>query len=156
MPHGEVSEIIVAKSADVFALLHDYDRRLEWDTLLQAAYLTDGFARAEQGAISTCVGRRAVGGMALTTRYVTFQPPRLGAVKMIRGPWLFESWAASIKHEDLADGNSRITYAWQFQVRPRFLHWLVGPIVNQIFYWETRKRLRALAAHFTQAVIAGT
>ena len=27
------------KSAEVFALLHDYDRRLEWDTLLKEALL---------------------------------------------------------------------------------------------------------------------
>jgi ribosome-associated toxin RatA of RatAB toxin-antitoxin module len=157
MPHGEVNEIIPAKSADVFALLHDYDRRLEWDTLLQAAYLTDGFTRAEQGVISTCVGRSAVGAMALTTQYVTFQPSRLTAVKMIRGPWLFESWAASIKHEDLADGSSRICYAWQFQVRPRLLRWLIGPMVNLVFYWETRKRLKALGAFSArQSAKAGT
>jgi len=148
MSHGEVSEIIPASSTDVFALLHDYDRRLEWDTLLQAAYLHEGFEHAEKGAVSTCVGRGTLGSLALTTEYVSYEPPRLAAVKMIRGPWLFASWAASIRHEDLPGEQSRLAYTWQFQVRPRVLRWLIGPVVNRIFYWETRKRLRALKGHF--------
>jgi hypothetical protein len=36
MAHGEVSEIIPASSLAVFDLVHDYGRRLEWDTLLPA------------------------------------------------------------------------------------------------------------------------
>jgi hypothetical protein len=151
MPHGEFNEIIPASSAAVFELLHDYDRRLEWDTLLQAAYLTNGFTRAEKGAVSTCVGRATLGSLALTTEYVSYDPPRLAAVKMLRGPWLFASWAAAIRHEDLPGEQSRVTYTWQFQVRPRIIAGLLGPVVNQIFYWETRKRLRALKTHFTIA-----
>ena len=144
MPHGTVSEIIPASSAEVFALVHDYGRRLEWDTLLSAAYLADGHTVARQGAVSTCVGRRSLGSLALTTEYVSFDAPRLAAGKMIRGPWIFERWAASLKHEDLPNGESRITYAWQFTARPRLLRWLCEPLLNVIFHWETRKRLRAL------------
>ncbi len=144
MAHGVVSEVIPAASKQVFALMHDYSRRLEWDTLLSAAYLTDGFTIAEQGAVSTCVGRAALGSLALTTEYVTFDPPRLAAVKMIRGPWLFERWAASLRHEELPGGQSRITYAWQFTARPRWARWILEPLLNRIFHWETRKRLRAL------------
>src|SRR5690349_16934246 len=107
MPHGEVSEIIPASSHDVFALLHDYGRRLEWDTLLSAAYLHNGYERGGKGAVSTCIGRPSLGSLALTTQYASYDPPRLAAVKMLRGPWLFESWAASIKHEDLENRASR-------------------------------------------------
>ena len=152
MPSATVSHLMPCSSAVVFELLHDYDRRLEWDTLLSAAYLAEGHTVAQRGAVSTCVGRAAVGSLALTTEYVSFDAPRLAAVKMIRGPWLFERWAASLKHEDLADGNSRITYAWQFSTRPWVLHWLLEPVVNRVFYWETRKRLRALRAFFAKEV----
>jgi Polyketide cyclase / dehydrase and lipid transport len=144
MAHGTVSEIIPATSAQVFALVHDYRRRWEWDTLLSAAYLMEGHTVAKQGAVSTCVGRAAVGSLALTTEYVAFDAPRLAAVKMVCGPWIFERWAASLKHEDLTDGQSRMTYAWQFTARPRILGWLFEPLLNVIFRRETRKRLRAL------------
>src|SRR5437870_13017399 len=49
MAHGEVSEVIPASAAEVFELLHDYGRRLSWDTLLSAAYLDDGFTEGRKG-----------------------------------------------------------------------------------------------------------
>ena len=58
MRRGIVSLVIPAPADDVFDLVHDYGRRLEWDTLLRAAYLTDGHAAAGVGVTSVCVGRR--------------------------------------------------------------------------------------------------
>jgi hypothetical protein len=80
MAHGELTEIIPAPSQAVFDLIHDYSRRLEWDTLLQAAYLADGYTSAGKGVTSVCVGRSSLGGIALKTVYVTFDRPTLAAV----------------------------------------------------------------------------
>ncbi len=148
MPHGQVSEIIAAPCGDVFELVHDYGRRLEWDTLLQAAYLDDGFTHAGKGTTSVCVGRRSVGGLALKTVCVSFDRPRVAAVKMVNRPPFFATWAASIRHEDLGPARSRITYAYQFTARPRLLRRLLEPIMSLVFRWETTKRLRALRKHF--------
>jgi hypothetical protein len=148
MPHGSVSEIIPAPSAAVFDLLHNYRRRLEWDTLLSAAYLDDGYEQAALGATSVCVGRRSLGSLALKTVYVAFDRPRLVAVKMVNRPPLFEAWAASIRHEELDARKSRITYTWTFTARPRWLRWLLEPLMNRMFHLETRKRLAALRACF--------
>lgn len=156
MAHGEVSEEIPASCADVFDLVHDYGRRLEWDTLLSAAYLDDGFTQAQKGATSVCVGRRSLGRLALKTIYVSFERPTVAAVKMVNSPPFFGAWAASIRHAELAPGRSRITYVFQFTARPRFLRWLLEPIMNFVFRWETRKRLRALKAHFARRPLSGT
>lgn len=150
MPHGEVSEIIPAPSTAVFDLLHDYTRRLEWDTLLQAAYLDDGHAAAGPGVTSVCVGRRSLGGIALKTVYVTFERPTLAAVKMVNAPLFFQSWAASIRHEDLSPGESRITYKFHFTTKPPLFRFILDPLMQRLFLWETRKRLRALKAFFCQ------
>src|SRR5262245_32835095 len=139
MPHGQVDEIIPAPSTAVFDLLHDYARRLEWDTLLQAAYLDDGHAAAGQGATSVCVGRKSLGGIALKTVYVSFQRPTLAAVKMVNSPPFFRSWAASIRHEDLSPGESRITYKFQFTTRPALFRFILDPLMQRVFLWETRK-----------------
>jgi hypothetical protein len=148
MAHGEVSQIIDAPAGAVFDLLHNYDRRLEWDTLLSAAYLTDGSSRAELGASTVCVGRISLGRMALKTRYIAFERPRLAAVKLVGRSLLFASWAASIRHVELPHGQSQVAYTWTFQVRPRWLAWLIEPIVQRVFRWETRQRLAALECHF--------
>lgn len=150
MPHGVVTEVMPASSTVVFDLLHDYSRRLEWDTLLQAAYLDDGHTAAGLGVISTCKGRKSLGGIALKTIYVTFQRPTLTAVKMVNTPPLFQSWAASIRHEDISPHTSRITYKFHFKSRPDFLQWMLDPIMQRIFLWETRRRLRALKAYLSR------
>ena len=148
MAHGRVSAIIPAPSAAVFDLLHDYERRLEWDTLLQAAYLDDGFTAAAKGATAVCVGRRSLGGIALKTVYVTFERPKVAAVKMVNPPPFFATWAASIRHEDRADGHSAITYTFNFTAKLRWCRAVLEPLMRLVFIWETRRRLRALAAHF--------
>ena len=148
MAHGEVTAIIPAPSLSVFDLIHDYSRRLEWDTLLRAAYLDDGHTIAAKGATSVCVGRWSLGGIALKTIYVTFDRPALAAVKMLNQPPFFQSWAASIHHEDISPSESRITYKFQFTSRPRVLQFVLDLIMERVFVWETRKRLQALKTYF--------
>ncbi len=150
MPHGEVSELIPAPSQAVFDLVHNYSRRLEWDTLLQAAYLEGSQTAAGKGVISVCVGRRSLGSIALKTIYVTFDRPRLAAVKMVNTPPFFESWAASIHHEDISAHQSRITYKFHFTTQPAFLRFILDPLMERVFAWETRKRLQALKDFFTR------
>lgn len=149
MAHGEVSEVIPAPSHAVFDLIHDYSRRLEWDTLLRAAYLTDGYTIAQKGATSVCVGRWSLGGIALKTIYVTFERPSLAAVKMVNQPPFFQAWAASIQHQDISPSESQITYKFQFTSRPRIVRFMLDPIMGRVFFWETRRRLQALKAYFS-------
>jgi hypothetical protein len=148
MRRDHVSEEIPASCEDVFDLVHDYGRRLEWDTLLSAAYLVDGATTAGKGVVSVCVGRRSLGKLAIKTRYVSFERGVVAAVEMINAPRFFGRWAASIRHHALGDEASRITYTWSFESTPRWLRWLFEPIMARVFRWETRKRLRALRAHF--------
>ena len=148
MAHAEVTELIPAPSSAVFDLLHDYTRRLEWDTLLQAAYLTGGATKADKGVTAVCVGRKSLGGIALATEYVTFERPTLAAVKMVNAPAFFQSWAASIRHEDISAGESRLTYKFHFTTKPRLLRFALDPIMERLFAWETRRRLQALRTFF--------
>lgn len=148
MPHGTVRDVIPAPAGEVFDLLHNYQRRLEWDTLLQAAYLTDGHTHAEFGAVSVCRGKWMLGGIALKTRYVSFRRPDVAAVKMLNRPPLFEEFAATIWHQDLEGACSSIEYVFHFTARPRWLRPLLHPLMTWFFAVETRKRLRALRDYF--------
>ena len=150
MAHSEISELIPASSSAVFDLLHDYERRLEWDTLLQAAYLEDGAQVAARGVTAVCVGRKSLGGITLKTVYVMFERPTLAAVRMVNTPALFQSWAASIRHEDVSAHESRLTYTFQFTTQPRILRFALDPLAQRVFVWETRKRLRALKSFFAR------
>ena len=144
MPSATVSHPMPCSSAVVFELLHDYGRRLEWDTLLREARLTRGNTVAAKGATSLCVGKPFFGWIGVETRYLTFVPGSIAAVEMINRPPFFEHFAASIRHEELPEG-SRLTYKLNFTARPRLLRWLLHPIMLAALRYETRKRLAALA-----------
>jgi len=148
LPTAEIKDVIPASAVEVFDLLHDYRRRLEWDTLLQKAYLEDGFSEACKGAISVCRGKAILGGFAVRTEYVSFERGKVAAVKMLNRPPFFETFAASIRHHETGENQSEIVYKVNFTAKPKFLSWILHPIMKAVFVWETRRRLAALKEFF--------
>lgn len=148
MPTAEIREIIPASAEAVFELLHDYKKRLEWDTLLQEAYLEPEFDEAAKGAISVCRGKMILGGFALRTCYVSFEKGKVAAVKLLNRPPFFDSFAASIRHLRIDDNHSEVIYKVNFTARPRFLRPILNPLTRSVFVWETRKRLKSLKKFF--------
>ncbi len=148
MPTSEIRETIPASSDEVFELLHDYNRRLEWDTLLQEAYLEPEFTEAGKGAISVCRGKMILGGFALRTQYVSFEKGKVAAVKLLNQPPFFDSFAASIRHVAIDENQSEVIYKVNFTAKPRWLRFALEPVMRRIFIWETSKRLKALRKFF--------
>ena len=149
MPGGIIKQQMPAPASEVFRLLHDYERRLEWDTLLKRADLTGGSRTACKGATSCCVGKPMFGMIAMHTEYIAFDPPKMAAVKLINRPPFFESFGASIKHEDNEAG-STAEYTFHFRARPAYLRKLLEPIMVAALRRETAKRLEALAAFMAE------
>jgi hypothetical protein len=144
MKKESVSEIIPQPCEVVFDLLHDYNRRLQWDTLLRKACLLHGAGRAEAGVQSLCAGKWSTGGIPMVSEYLTFQRPDYAAVKMVNHPPFFKSFAATIRHAPLDHNRSKITYSYHFEAKPAWLAWLLEPVMNFKLKKETRKRLKAL------------
>ena len=144
MCSGTVSTTIAASVEEVFDLIHDYKRRLDWDPFLREAILLDHAQFAGTGVASRCSAKWLLGGASMVTEYVTFKPGRVAAVKMTMGPFFLNSFAASIRHQAEADDSSRVTYRYCFQCSPTWLSRIIRPVVQFVFYRETVKRLNAL------------
>jgi len=129
---------------DVFDLLHDYDRRLEWDTLLRKAELIGGATKAGIGVCSVCTGKWLVGGMAMETEYITFERGVVAAVKLKNKPAFFQNFAATLRHEPIENNKSKTTYIYNFHAKPHWLAWFLEPVMNVILLHEIKSRLRAL------------
>lgn len=149
MPISSIKQQMPVDSAAVFELLHDYDRRLLWDTLLKKASLTRGHTKAGKGATSLCVGKPFFGCIGIETEYVAFNEGSLAAVRMINKPPFFSEFAASIRHTDTAD-RSMIVYKLNFKAKPRWLAFLLEPIMLRVLKAETRQRLDALAKYLAE------
>ena len=139
MTSHAVSVDIEATPELVFDVLHDYARRLDWDPFLRRADVLSASA-AGLHVKTLCVAKWSSGGLGMETEYVSFDRPHVAAVRMTRGPWFFESFAASIRQDAHTDGTTRVTYRYNFRSRPSFL----DPLLRVIFARETQARLWAL------------
>jgi hypothetical protein len=81
----------------------------------------------------------------METEYVAFSPPRVAAVKMTRGPRILAAFGGTWEFAPLAGGTTKVTFRYQLRTRPRWLAWLLEPLARWWFWWETRRRVEALA-----------
>ena len=137
----EESAVIEAPPGEVFDLTQDYPRRLTWDPFLREAVLMDGATAPAVGVRAWCVSRSGIG---METEYVSFNRPRVAAVKMTRGPRLLESFAGAWEFEPVGDGTTRVTFRYHLRARPRLLAWALEPLARLWFARETRLRVVAL------------
>lgn len=155
MPRESLSIEIDAPCEAVFDVIHDYGRRLEWDTMLREARLLGGATTAGIGVRSVCAGTWRSAFLALETEYIRFEPGRVAAVKLTNHPPFFERFAATLRHDALGEGRSRTIYIYSFRARPRFLAPLLEPVMNVMLRREVQKRLRSLRRYLeSQRVLA--
>ncbi len=132
----KVSQEINAPPKEIFLLSQDYSRRLEWDSFLREARILGSQTKAGVGVRTFC---RAWNGIGIETEYVTFKPPHVVAVKMIKGPWLFQEFAATWRF-DTSGNRTLVTFIYHYKVRPRF----ISPLLRLLFKIEMSRRLRDL------------
>jgi len=137
------SILINAPAETLFRLTQDYSRRLEWDPFLRSAELVDGAEAAGMGVRAWCVAHN---GLGMETEYVSFNPPRACAVKMTAGPRIFRRFVGSWRFEETAPGQTKVDFTYTLEAQPRWLAWLLTPILAATFARDTRKRLAALKA----------
>jgi len=143
MKTREESIEIAAPPESVFDLIHDYARRLEWDPFLKEARLLDQPA-ACIGATCRCVSKNSFGGLIMDAVYVSFDRPNVAAVKMVRGPRILQSFAATLRQEGVPENRTRVTYRYNFETQPRWLRFILTPICTCFFASEVRNRLAHL------------
>jgi len=151
MPRASDCIDVNASCDSVFDLLHDYELRLRWDTMLSDARLIGSATRAAKGVRSLCVGTWRSAYLPMETEYVTFVRGKVAAVRLTNHPPLFDRFAATIRHSALATGGSRITYIYSFRARPRPLAKFVEPVIARMLAREVRARLLALRNFVEQA-----
>jgi ribosome-associated toxin RatA of RatAB toxin-antitoxin module len=141
MPRRQETIEIHRDAEVVFDLVHDYARRLDWDPFLREACILGEATAAAKGVVTRCTAKN---GLAMETVYVSFDRPRCAAVRMTAGPAIFASFAATWRQESAQPGVTRVVYEFHLTSRPRWLKWIIDPLLCRVFSWETRRRLAAL------------
>ena len=137
----------------VFELTQDYARRLIWDPFLREARLLGGATAPAVGVRAWCVAQAGIG---METEYVSYNPPRVAAVKMTKGPWILETFGGAWEFAPAEGGGTRVTFRYQLRARPRWLAWAIEPAARRWFGRETRLRVRALQQFLTDGTARGS
>lgn len=127
-----------APQAWLFELMQDYDRRLAWDEFLEKAELVGGATASAVGVRAYCVD---TSGRGMETEYVAFKPPERVAVKMTRGPWMFQSFAGSWAYRSLGEERTEITFRYSMELFPRVLGKLGDRLLARVFARDMERRL---------------
>lgn len=131
---------IAASAHELFELTQNYSKRNAWDPLTSEAYLLN-LASAAEGGLVRCTAKN---GLSMDTVYVSYKPDKVAAVKMVKGPYIFDKFAGGWCFEPLDGNKTRVKFSYTITTRPKCLSWLLTPLLVAVFKFETRKRLHAL------------
>ena len=107
--------IVINENAQlIFDYTQDYNNRLVWDTFLKRAELIGGATKADKGVKAYCVAHN---GLGMETEYVTFSRPKVTAIKMTKGPYLFKSFFGSWTFKELDSNKTEVIFLYSFDLR---------------------------------------
>lgn len=105
---------IQANQEQIFDFTQDYNNRLKWDTFLKRADLIEGAKIADKGVKAYCVAKS---GLGMETEYITFNRPKVTAIKMTKGPFMFKSFLGSWTFKKLSNKKTEVIFLYSFQLR---------------------------------------
>lgn len=106
--------LINEKPVQVFDYTQDYYKRLKWDTFLKKADLIDGATTAQKGAKAYCIAKNGIG---MVTEYITYDRPKVTAIKMKKGPFMFNSFLGSWTFKELSNNKTEVVFLYSFSLR---------------------------------------
>jgi ribosome-associated toxin RatA of RatAB toxin-antitoxin module len=106
--------LINEKSEKVFDFTQNYNNRLKWDTFLKKADLIDGATIADKGVRAYCVAKNGIG---MVTEYVTYNRPKVTAIKMTKGPFMFKSFLGSWTFKNIPNDKTEVVFLYSFSLR---------------------------------------
>lgn len=133
-----------ASEAVVFDAFHYHLWRARWDSLVSATHVLGGAPCPYVGAVTENTGAGALRGLSMRTQFVSYDRPRVAAASMIGQSFPFTKWAASMRHRGAGPQQSVLIYTYSFEAGPAWLRWLLTPVVDGIFSWQTRRRFARL------------
>jgi len=150
MAHRRFEFPMPAAADVVFDAFHHHVWRARWDSLVSETRVRGGAPCPYVGAITENAGGGALRGLTMSTRFVSYDRPRLAAATMVGRSFPFARWAASMRHKPLEADRSLMIYTYHFDVAPSSLRWAMEPIVQSIFDRQTLRRFGRLQQFLTQ------
>ncbi|AWB91575.1 type II toxin-antitoxin system RatA family toxin [Aeromicrobium chenweiae] len=122
----ESSVVVDVDPAIAFAVSQTTgDVRLRWDPFIHEQHFLDGASAPAKGVRTETRHRSR---LHMVSEYVSFNPPTNVGMKMVEGPWFFESFAGGWRFAPEPGGRCRATWRYSFRCRPQWL----APVAERI------------------------
>ena len=127
------SILIHTSQERAFDYTQDYSNRTVWDTFLTKAELINGAKEAGLGVKAYCVAHN---GLGMETEYVSFNRPKVTAIKMTKGPYLFKDFLGSWNFKSVGPNEIEVIFLYSFTLRFPFN--IATPFVK----WNLKKNVK--------------
>lgn len=144
MVHRRLEFPMPASEAVVFDAFHYHLWRRRWDSLVSATHIQGSAPCPFVGAVSDNAGAGVLQRLSMRTQFISYDRPRVAAAAMLGRSFPFTRWAASMRHRSAGPNRSVLVYVYSFEVGPACLAWLLEPVVEGVFHWQTRRRFGRL------------
>jgi ribosome-associated toxin RatA of RatAB toxin-antitoxin module len=134
--------LVDERTEKVFDFTQDYNKRLRWDTFLKKADLIEGAVEAGKGAKAYCVAKN---GLGMVTEYITYNRPKVTAIKMTKGPAMFKSFSASWTFKESQNDKTEVIFLYSFSLRFPFN--LLAKFIKNNLQVNVKHRLRDLKSN---------
>jgi hypothetical protein len=127
------STIIHTSQERAFDYTQDYNKRLVWDTFLIKAELIHGATEAAVGVKAYCVAHN---GLGMETEYVSFSRPKVTAIKMTQGPYMFKDFLGSWNFKAIGSNEIEVIFLYSFTLRFPF------NVFSLFIKWNLKRNVR--------------
>jgi ribosome-associated toxin RatA of RatAB toxin-antitoxin module len=141
MPIVHDAILIDAPSEDLFALSQDYSLRRAWDPFVREMRFLDG---TTEPGIGVRVWVRAWTGLTMEVVFVSFNPPRSVAMKILHGPWFLKKFAGVWLFTPFGEAKTEVAFRYSFATTGGWFGRLMEPFIGWLFWRDVRARLRGL------------
>ena len=102
----------------------------------------EGAVLAGKGVKAYCVSKN---GLGMVTEYITYNRPRVTAIKMTDGPFMFKSFVGSWTYKEISNNKTEVIFLYAFSLRFPFS--LCKKFIANNLQTNVRQRLINLKAN---------
>lgn len=138
------TKIVVPVGVDVaFAVSQTQGEvRYRWDPFVRSQVLLDGASEPDKGVRTRTRSRH---GLTMVSEYTSFRRPNQVGMKMVRGPWFFDTFGGGWSFRPVDDQHTEATWRYVFTIRPRWLSRLAEPIGLRLLQRDIDRRIAGYA-----------
>jgi len=141
VPRIESTTTVDLSAELAFRLSQTYgELRYRWDPFVREQHLLDGAGAAAKGVRTSTTSKHR---LTMVSEYVTFKPPNHVGMRMVEGPWFFQSFSGGWNFTRRDDGRTDATWRYNFTCRPSWLRPVMDAIGTRVLKRDIDRRLAA-------------